>query len=272
MKIKDVAVIMCTYNGDKIEHLSRAIESVLLQREVRARIYLHVDGKPNEELAELIKEKRHQLYKVVVSEANVGLAKGLNKLISVLEDEEYIFRMDADDVSDLNRLSLQLKFMELNLDIDACGGSIAEFLGEENNVVFRRSYPLDNEGVVKQIHKASPFAHVTMCFRRSLFSKCGIYPTEYHLNEDIAYWFQCVKEGARFANLNETLVYVRMDSAYGRRTLKKAVPEFVVYAKIAAWKRVLPIWAMARFMFRLMPSWIVAYYYKNAIRNRVLNR
>lgn len=272
MKGKDVAVIMCTYNGDNLKHLNRAIESILVQRDARPRVYLHVDGTPNEALAELINDKQPLLYKVIVSEANVGLAKGLNKLISVLEDEEYIFRMDADDVSDPNRLSVQLNFMEGNLNVDGCGGSIAEFVGEESNVVFRRSYPIDNDGVVRQIHKASPFAHVTMCFRRSLFSKCGVYPTNYHLNEDIAYWFQCVKRGALFANLKETLVYVRMDSAYDRRTLKKAVPELIVYSKIAAWKGVFPIWAVARFLFRLMPSWIVAYYYKNTIRNRILNR
>ncbi|OEJ06917.1 hypothetical protein BHE89_19005 [Shigella sp. FC1967] len=46
----------------------------------------------------------------------------------------------------------------------------------------------------KVIYKASPFAHVTICFRRTSLAKIGFYPVDYPLNEDIALWFSSFKK------------------------------------------------------------------------------
>ena len=45
------------------------------------------------------------------------------------------FEMDSDDVSVSTRFEEQLKYFEINPEIDIVGGDITEFIGEENNIV-----------------------------------------------------------------------------------------------------------------------------------------
>lgn len=261
-----VAVLICVYDGDDLQQFDLALKSVVNQEGVNARIYLHVDGCVSKKFEHYLDKQSKIIYKVVRSEHNVGLSKGLNKLIHLLEDEEFVFRMDADDISCPGRFIRQIEYLNSNISVDACGGGIQEFLSEPANVVFTRCYPLSHEDIVKVIHKASPLAHVTMCFKSSFFIRFGDYPVNCPFNEDIAFWFESLKKGAVFGNLDMNLVKVRMDGAYSRRSISKAWPEFKVYMKIAMWKRKLPLWAMVRLIFRLMPPRLVQKVYSSRLR------
>ncbi|PTO65216.1 glycosyltransferase [Vibrio splendidus] len=269
--VRTIAVISCTYFGDSVAHLDRMLSSVfgaLLPENYRLNFYLHIDGKISDEHMATI--SRFPLFKVITSASSQGLAIGLNKLVDELEGEDYIFRMDADDVCLRERFINQIEFMEQNRCVDLLGGGIFEFIGSENNVVNTRNYPrLDLMGYLE---KASPFAHVTICFRNGFFDKFGKYPEQYPLNEDIAYWFQALQNGAIGDNLNEGLVLVRMDGAYNRRSFSKARSEFKVYRKIAKYRNKIPWYASIRFLFRLLPPRVVESVYNSTLRTKFLNR
>ncbi|AUV87428.1 hypothetical protein C1N50_15290 [Vibrio campbellii] len=263
------AFLICIYRNDNVEHLKEALFSVRSAAEKagnEARIYIHVDGEVSQE--HLVVVDSCNPYKVVKSEKNVGLAIGLNKLIANLEGEDYIFRMDADDICCRDRISLQLDYMEDNPEVDLVGGAIDEFVGDIANVVAHRDYP--DVALASYLPKGSPFAHVTVCFRGGFFDKFGCYPTDYPLNEDIALWGEALINGAVGHNIPSTLVQVRMDGAYSRRTLKKAKSELKVYLRICNKLKVFPFIPLARFGFRLMPVSLVGVFYRSSLRNKFL--
>jgi hypothetical protein len=267
-----VAVIVAVYRNDVYEDFVSAIKSIKLNQKLipsnRIKVYLHIDGEVNQRMMDFITTSG-LLHKVIHSVVPVGLARGLNKLISVLEDEKYVFRMDADDLSLSNRLQCQIDYMDKNLEIDISGGAIQEFVGDPENNVATRYYPLTHDGIFKVVSKASPFAHVTVCFRGSSLRKIGLYPIEYPLNEDIALWYQALKKGAVCGNIEQVLVKVRMDGAYNRRSSLKAFYEFKVYWNIMVWKRSFSIYPFMRFIFRFLPVKVIKLVYNSFIRKLV---
>lgn len=263
------AFLICVYRNDDVEHLKEALLSVRSAAEKvgnDVRIYIHIDGEVSQDHLAVVEGCNP--YKVVKSASNVGLAVGLNKLIGSLEGENYIFRMDADDICCLERISLQLDYMEANPEVDLVGGAIDEFVGDTVNVVAHRDYP--NVAHANYLPKGSPFAHVTICFRGDFFDRFGCYPTDYPLNEDIALWGEALLKGAVGHNIPSTLVQVRMDGAYNRRTLKKAKSELKVYLRICKQLKVFPFIPLARFGFRLMPVSLVSVLYRSPLRNKLL--
>jgi hypothetical protein len=267
----NVGFLICLYGGDRSDYLEDMFNSILelnIPDGINIRIYLHIDGAISQELLNVV--SMHQIYKVIESSENIGLAGGLNKLIKVLDGEKYLFRMDADDIVYKNRLVHQIQFMEENLLVDFSGGGITEFIGSPNNITCTRFYP--SKEVHSVMSRSSPFAHVTVCFRHDFFEKFGLYPTNYPLNEDIAYWLQAIKIGAIGGNISDVLVNVRMDGAYGRRSIKKSLGEFKVFLKIAKWRRSGYIFPLLRFIFRLTPTPIVKFIYNSKLRTLLLNR
>ncbi|WP_300180642.1 glycosyltransferase [uncultured Aliivibrio sp.] len=269
----NVAVLICTYCKDSNEHLNEMFASVFasdLPTGINVRLYLHIDGEICIEKEKVI--SNYPIYKILKSSNNVGLAKGLNKLIATIEDESYLFRMDADDLQASDRFINQIEFMEENTGIDFSGGSITEFEGNQLNVVQKRSYPSLQEGIISTVSRSSPFAHVTVCFRKGFFEKFGNYPESYPLNEDIAFWLQSLKLGAKGANIEQNCVFVRMDGAYSRRSYSKAVNEFKVFNMAAKWNKSGRIYPFLRFMFRLLPNNLVQKVYHSKCRNFFLER
>ncbi|QYJ95160.1 glycosyltransferase [Shewanella spartinae] len=270
---RNVAFIVCVYNGDNSVFLRESLDSIYSQKLPKCtglKVYLHVDGDVGEDIESVIKQ--YPIYKLLRSKKNVGLAKGLNKLIDSLEDEAYIFRMDSDDLCRPNRVIEQINFMDSNGQVDFCGGSISEFIKDKSNAVTTRQYPENMARIVPTFLTSSPFAHVTICFRGDFFSKFGDYPVEFPLNEDIAYWLMSLKGGAIGANVNKVLVDVRMDDAYSRRTTKKAYNELRVFWAVAQWQRKGYVYPVLRFLFRFLPTRVVKYVYNSKFRTLLLEK
>jgi len=267
-----VATLLTVYKGDSIGHFSEALDSVVKQKGQSGfvnRIYLHIDGKLDSKLSEYIDRNESAFYCVVRSEENIGLAKGLNKLIDKLEEEKYVFRMDADDVCDNTRYIQQIQYMENNPRVSILGGSISEFVGPRK-VIYTKEYPCLHEEISASLRYCCPLAHVTVCFRSDVFEKMR-YPVKYNLCEDLAFW-NVLSDRYEFHNLKAVMVYVRMDEAFSRRTFRKGLTEALIYFKYAASKKS-PIWVyllvMARLIFRGLPASLTKVAYSSSIRTWV---
>lgn len=269
-----VAVIMSVYVKESPELFARAVESILGQEVddgVGVRVYLGVDGPVGHELDEMIKRYEDRLYKTVRFERNRGLAPVLNDLILELEDEEFVFRMDTDDVSYKNRFQRQLKFLAEHPGVDILGTSIVEVvegLQSRRVVHFSRE---SERSARRYIARGVPVAHPTVCFRRSVFHKIGGYPIVRN-NEDIALWFLCLRNGLKFENLREPLYEFTVNKDFlGRRGFDKAFTEFVVYSK-GIWLlhgfTVDYFFPLARFVLRLLPRYIQEIAYGSKLRPR----
>lgn len=226
-----VSVAMSVYDGDRPEWLIRALDSVLEQSYTAIEFVVVSDGISKGDLTDVIKEyaARDARVKPVLLPRNGGLAKALNRAISV-STGEFIVRMDADDISPPERIEHLVDFMLKHSEVDAAGSYIAEFSDEakigKGNVI---SYPLVHDEMKACFLRRNPLAHASVVFRRRFFEVAGNYPLFSVTNEDTLLWLNGFKAGCRFANLPESLYFVRHDRANASRRVgfRKAFSDFV---------------------------------------------
>lgn len=270
MKIK-VATIMAVYRDDDHTAFAIALESVLGQKftsEVDSRLYLAVDGPVSEGINRVIADNEACIHLVHRLDRNLGLAAALNVLIKELNDEEFIFRMDADDLSYTTRYQTQLDYLQQNPAIDILGTDIIEVdteIGTRNRV----SFCLGPEDALVRLCRRVPVAHPTVCFRRHVFDRVGGYPLT-GTNEDISLWFRCAQEGFKFDNVRQPLLdFTVSPNFWRRRSVGKAFSELGCFTSGiwamdgVTWKYVFPL---MRFMLRVSPRWFSRLIYGSALR------
>jgi glycosyltransferase involved in cell wall biosynthesis len=271
------AFIMSVYSGDRPQWLREALESMLNQScdGTDLRIYLCVDGPVPHELEECLSEYADRIYKLIRNESNRRLAFSLNRLIESLEDEAYVLRMDADDLCVPERVALQVAFMDANPEILVSGGSIQEFLESPDNKGLLRTYPQTTDEMMRYIVKACPFAHPTVCFRRSFFERVGLYNPLLPAQQDIELWFRAVQKAVPMANIPDTLLMFRTHGGFGsRRNAKVGLRELKIYScGIYRLYGIHPylLWPILRLMVRLFPSRLTQLIYRLNLR-KLLNR
>jgi hypothetical protein len=274
MELKKIAVIMSLYKSDSPVFYKEALNSIKDQNYGREsiRLYQVIDGEISKELEAVVNEFSDVFYKLIRVPKNQGLANALNQLVSQLDDEEYIFRMDSDDIARRYRIEKQVEYMEKTPEIGVSGTAISEFYENGKNVI--RCYPGDHKQIETKIHLASPFAHPTVCFRKDALKLLGSYSTKYYLCEDIEMWFRGLDLGLIYGNIPEVCLDFRLQSSFfKRRSFSKAWSEYKVYT-LGVFRRqgctiklIVPI---ARLLSRLLPKFAMKILYKNSLRNKLL--
>lgn len=116
-----ISVIMSTYN-ESVSELRESIESVLKQTYSNIEFVIVIDNPNNEELSVFIYSFDDPRIRVIKNDRNIGLVNSLNKAICQSKGE-YLARMDADDICEVNRLKLQKEYLDKN-NLDLVGGSV----------------------------------------------------------------------------------------------------------------------------------------------------
>ena len=114
-----ISVIMSVYNEER-KWIEQAVISILEQSYSDLEFIIICDNPDIEDDIKeylLLLERMNQNVIILWNEKNIGLAKSLNRGIEVAKGE-YIARMDADDISDGERLRKELDFLiENNYDL-----------------------------------------------------------------------------------------------------------------------------------------------------------
>lgn len=213
------SVLMSVYKNDNPEYLIQAINSITLEQIVKPNeIIIVVDGLIPIELEEVLEQYKEKCdyLKTVYLKENRGLGEALKV---GLEHCTYniVARMDSDDISVPNRFEKQIREFEKNNEIDIVGGQIYEFIDNKENIICSREVPLENKKIYKYAKKRCPFNHVTVMFKKDKILNCGGYLSWYN-NEDYYLWIRMMENKAKFKNIPEFLVYVRVgDAMYQRR-------------------------------------------------------
>ena len=271
MKIP-IATLICLYAGDAPELFGAAIQSILdqtLPDDVESRVYLGIDGPITKDLRREVAAHASQLFVVHESTVNQGLAKTLNCLIELLTDEVFVFRMDSDDISLPQRYQSQLQYLVDHPDVDILGTAITEVdssTGEERLV----QYCSGPEDARSNIHRRVPVAHPTVCFRRHVLQTVKGYPAV-GTNEDVALWFECLRRGMVFDNLQASLLRFRISPAFWRRrSIGKAKSELLCYLRgvhsLEGYRTTKFLYPLARFFVRLAPTAVAKWAYRSSLR------
>lgn len=209
------SVLMSLYFKEKAAYLVECFESLVAQTYPADEIVLVFDGKLTDELEQVVQNFAQKLPLVIVRlPENRGLGKALNEGLTYCKNE-WVFRMDTDDICVPERFEKQVAFIQRNPETVIFGGQIAEFGENVNDIVSYRRVPLLHEEIVAFTRTRCAFNHMTVAYRKSEVLAAGGYQD---LQEDYYLWIKLIATAKQVANLPDILVYARVGNGMvGRR-------------------------------------------------------
>lgn len=268
-----ISVLMAVYNKEKEEYLDKAIESLINQTLKPNEIVIIEDGKLTKELEDVIKKYKNmfsKLIKVYTLKEHVGLGNALKFGIENCENE-YIARMDSDDIALKYRLEEQSKFFKMDPTLDLVGGYIEEYDETLTEFIAIRKVPLYLDEIKEKIGIQSPFNHGTVMFKKEAVLKVGNYSDIQF--EDYDLWARMLINNCNMMNTNLILGKNRTGySMYKRRSgikqinrvlqIEKKLYEYNLINKSTYIKN-----NIIRSIFALVPVKLKKIIYKKYIRN-----
>ena len=262
---------MSLYKSDVMNYVKLATESILNQTYRDFDFYIQYDGYVQKDVDDYLSGLKDERIHINRRDENKGLAYSLNELLGIVMPKNYDFiaRMDADDISVIDRFEKQIKFLEENKNVDMLGGAINEI--DENGINRRKitKYPCTPEECRSFFAKRNPVAHPTVMFRRSFFEKAGWeYPTDYVRNEDTRLWHEGFKNGCKITNIPDVVLNFRMtdnmfknrrngkEFALSQLKLRKVIRKDLGYGFKA------DIYAYATYLLMISPSWLLKLAYR----------
>ena len=218
MSPNNYSVLMSVYYKENPDWLKESIESMLKQTIRTNDFVLIQDGKLTKELEDVVLEyekKYPDIFNVVRLEENVGLGPALAKGINICKNE-IIARMDSDDIAVPKRCEEELKIMSKDNSIDMVGSNIIEFIDDIDNIQAFRKLPEEDEEIKKYMRRRNPFGHPSVMFKKSKVIEAGNYRS-YYLCEDYDMWIRMAQKNAKFYNIQDVLVYMRISEDFYKR-------------------------------------------------------
>ncbi len=264
---QNITVGIPFYSETNQLQLEAAINSIISQTIEPELIHLIQDGPVNKSLKKLVEnyDKKHPNIKVLELPKK-GLPYALNQSIE-LANTKYYARMDSDDISFDDRLEKQIKFLEENPNIDILGTWAIEF---KDNIVkkgFINKKPDSEKKIFEYFHYMNPLIHPSVVFRMSVFEKIGLYNENFYTAQDLELWSRALKNKIKISNIQEPLLYYRVDGRNKRRSNFSAILRQIKarYA-LKTFSIKLNILKLSSIILRLLPGRIKDWAYKN-LRN-----
>ena len=271
------SVAMSVYRSDNPDFFDRALSSIIDDQTIKPNeIVLVVDGPVSNEINNVINkyEKKYEIFNVIRLEQNGGLGNAL-KIAVENATHELIARMDSDDVSVPTRFEEQLKYFETNPEIDIVGGDITEFIGEENNIVGKRSVPLSNESIREYMKTRCAMNNVSVMYKKKAVESAGGYQ-DWFWNEDYYLWIRMWLNGTVFANTGSVLVNVRVgEEMYQRRggskyfESEKGLQDYMLKNKMINHSTYIKNVAKRLIIQKLMPNKLRGWVFRTFARKKV---
>lgn len=275
-KTLEYSVLMSVYRKDNPMWLKISIDSILNQTIKTNDFVLIEDGELEHELEEIILEyekKYSDIFHVIRNSKNQGLGVALAQGVLACKNN-WIARMDSDDYSKEDRIEKQLNIIEhFNGDIDIVGSNIAEFTNDIDNVIAYRVLPENDEEIKKFAKRRNPFGHPSVMLKKDTVLKAGNFRT-YYLCEDYDMWIRMFQKNAKGYNIQENLVYMRINEDFYKRRggikYLKSILKFKTEQLKNGFYGVtdFTISSLASIVTCLMPNFIRDGIYKNFLRNR----
>lgn len=271
------SVLLSLYHKEKPEYFEKCFESIWDQQTLKpTEIVLVLDGPIGEELTKSVEHWQQKLdstLKIVALADNVGLGKALNEGLKHCTNE-WIFRMDTDDICMADRFAKQVAFIQENPDVVLFGGQILEFNQNTSDAQVLKAVPENHNEIKLFAQKRCPFNHMTVAYRHDVITALGGY--QHHLfMEDYNLWLRVIGAGYKVANLPDVILFARVGN--GMHARRKGLEYIKSEKKLLDLKKELklqdPIHAnivfLLRSVFRLLPSTMLGKIYNNFLRKKV---
>lgn len=213
----NLSVLLSVYNKENPNYLAKSLDSIFSQTLFSTEVILVKDGPLNNELDSVIDlyVSRYPNLKVFSLLTNQGLGKALNEGLKHCS-YDIVARMDTDDIAKPDRFEKQLAVFEKYSDIDVVGAWIDEFEDDISEVKSVRKLPELPDDIRQFAKRRNPINHPVVMFRKSAVLAAGGYQ-HFPLFEDYYLWIRMLMNGAKFYNIQESLLYFRFSPEMFKR-------------------------------------------------------
>lgn len=260
MAIMNFSVLLSLYKKENPFYLRQSLDSLFSQTLLPNEIILVKDGPLTEELEQVVSDytAKYPILKVIPLVQNQGLGIALNEGLKHCA-YDLVARMDTDDISKPNRFEKQIAVFQKCPDLDLVGSWIDEFENTPQEVISIRKVPQFHKDILRYCKMRSPINHVSVMFKKNAVISVGSY-MHFPLLEDYYLWVRMLMNGAKFYNIQESLVYVRNSpDMFKRRGGWKYACDEVRFQKVMHQLGMISYWrlvanVMIRFPVRVMPN------------------
>lgn len=203
-----ISVIMPAYNAER--YLAEAIESVLAQTWSDFELIILNDGSQDSTLDISQSYAQRDARIRVESHENMGVARTLNQGL-LLATNEWVARMDADDLMMPNRLERQMTFVAEHPEL-AVASSWVKHIDPNGRVIAHGRSPLvTNEAVQKRYadNELVGICHPAAMLRKSAVLSVGCYRPQFAA-EDVDLWNRLLEQGYKILVQPEYLLKYRI--------------------------------------------------------------
>ncbi len=200
------SVLMSLYKKEHPEYLKLALDSMINQTVPPDEIVLVEDGPLTEELYAVVDEYKGKLH-IVKNSQNLGLGLALNEGLKMCRNE-FVARMDTDDISKPDRCEKQLKRFDEKPELSIVGSHIDEFVGNIDNIISKRRVPTDSISIYNFAKKRSAFNHPAVMYKKSAVLAEGGY-ADLKRNQDVDLFGRMLFKGDKAENIDEALLWFR---------------------------------------------------------------
>ena len=266
------SVLLSLYVKEQPSYLIQSLDSLFSQTLLPSEIILVKDGPLTEELDTIVSdyERRYPILKVVALAQNQGLGRALNEGLKHCS-YDLVARMDTDDIAKPNRFEKQVRVFNEHPEIDICSAWIDEFEGDLTHIISTRKLPETHNEIARYAQVRCPINHPVVMFRKKAVLEAGGYQ-HFPLFEDYYLWIRMLVNGAKFYNIQESLLYFRFSPAMFKRRggWKYAMDELHFQSllrqkKFISWSTYIKN-VVIRLVTRLMPNRLRAFVYKKMLR------
>jgi len=214
------SVIMSVYAKDKPEYFETAMLSVIDQTLKPNEIVVVKDGPIDWDVNSIVNklcQKYKSKCKILSLEKNSGPGAA-RQYAAEHTANELIAIMDSDDISVPTRFEDQVNEFNQHPELDAIGGLIAEFTGD-NPVLseIKRVVPEMHKEIFEMGKYRNPMNNATVMFKKNSLLKVGGYKS-IRGTEDHELFVRMMMGGQQFYNIQKILVKVRVGTdMYKRR-------------------------------------------------------
>ena len=211
------SALLSLYIKENPEFLRQSLDSLFHQTLLPDEVVLVEDGPLTSELEQIVSDysSRYPILKVVPLPQNQGLGKALNEGLKYCS-YELIARMDTDDIAKPDRFQKQVEVFEKHPEIDVCGAWIDEFEGDIDKIISTRKLPEWHDDIALYAKSRNPINHPVAMFKKSAVINAGSYQ-HFPLFEDYYLWVRMLMNGAKFYNIQESLLWFRFSPEMFKR-------------------------------------------------------
>ena len=250
---------MSVYLNDDLDKFKLSFESILNQTLEASEIIIVFDGPVKTEITNYIYNKKNEGYNIICVKLmiNSGLGIALNIGLNHCTNE-FVARMDSDDIAIESRLYIQSEYLQQNKDIVLVGSYMYEFDEIPNTTSKIRKLPLDQKEIEFFSKFRNPFNHPTVMFRKSIILKIGSYQNMLFF-EDYFLWLKIIKNGFKVRNINQPLLFFRNKNLVKRRRGFKYLHNEIIFYKNVYNEKLIPFYFIILSLIIKIPLRILPY-------------